>query len=90
LQAEGRRGLLTVSCRLAAPARLDVVVHNLAGRQVAVLTADRQCAPGLVTLQAAARGLAGQPLPPGAYLVSVTARQPDGRRLSLTAPLLLR
>lgn len=90
LQAEGSNGRgLRLTWRLAAASRVDVVMRNLAGRQVAVLAADREYAPGLAVLQTPARDRRGQALPPGRYTVSVTARGADGRSHSLIAPLSL-
>ena len=66
-----------VTYTLAAPADVDAVVLNLAGRVVARLAAGTQEA-GVQTLAWNGRNLAGSLAPAGTYLVQVTARGADG------------
>jgi hypothetical protein len=73
--SRGDRTQLIVS--LSAPATVEVVIYNLAGRPVASLRA-RDLPAGLGTLLWDGRSVAGTSVPAGGYLARVTARTADG------------
>lgn len=70
-----------IETNLCSPASVSVTIANLAGRTVAVL-ADRDLPAGASTLLWNRRSSAGTTVPPGQYLVRVTARTADGGQVS--------
>ena len=73
-------GTVELRSTLTADAELEVEVLNIAGRRVAVVCRSRQCQAGPVVLLWSARADSGTWLPPGSYLVRLTARAQDGQQ----------
>ena len=74
-QAAG--GTVEIRVRLLSAASLSLRVYNLAGRPVATLP-ETAAGVGERVLLWSARSDQGQHLPPGAYLLEITARSPEG------------
>jgi hypothetical protein len=76
--------------RLTTAASLSVDVVNIAGRPIRRLCTDRPCEAGQTTLLWDARSDAGTRVPPGRYLLRVTARAEGGAQSQTLATLVLR
>jgi hypothetical protein len=75
---------------LSAPARVHARALNIAGRPVATLCRDRDCAAGANRLLWNAMGDRGLPVPNGLYLIEVTAAAPDGTQSRAVAQVSFR
>jgi hypothetical protein len=72
-------GRVSLRCRLSQAAALMVRARNLAGRLVATVVAGLPCAAGESVLVWNRRSDQGTLLPPGTYLLEITARAPGGQ-----------
>lgn len=82
-------GSIAVTVTLAAPAQVQSELTNLAGRTVAAAPLG-DLAAGTTSLAMPSISTHGTRLPPGQYLLKLTAREPGGCRLSQLTPLALR
>lgn len=80
-------GRVEIRCRLAQAATVTVTVRNAAGRPVGTVVADLPCEVGERVLLWNRRGYSGTLLPPGTYLLEITARAPDGTAARRVLPL---
>lgn len=87
-QAPG--GNVEIRCRLLQPASLSLRVRNIAGRPVAMVLAEEPCGVGERVILWSRRGDRGTRLPPGLYLLEVTARSPQGDSVRRLMPVPLR
>jgi parallel beta-helix repeat protein len=81
---------LSLTYTLAAPAQVEVVVLNMAGRVIADLTPAGPQAAGLQSLPWTGRNLTGSLVPAGVYLLRVSARAPDGTQAQALTAVSLR
>ncbi|HOS92981.1 MAG TPA: FlgD immunoglobulin-like domain containing protein [Armatimonadota bacterium] len=79
-----------IAFALSAPAHVDAVVYNAAGRQVAQVLSDYAGVAGRNTISWNGRGTSGTALPAGQYRVQVTARSVDGGQTTATRMLSIR
>jgi M6 family metalloprotease-like protein len=84
--AQPLAGGASVTYALSAPADMEVVVLNIAGRLIAQLPAGPQEA-GVRTLQWNGRNQSGSLVPSGVYLIRLTARTPDGAQTQTVVAL---
>jgi hypothetical protein len=83
------RGGAEVLFTLSSPAEVSVTVLNLAGRPVATVCRGRPLGPGVQRLLWSGTSNQGTPVPSGAYVLTITARNSDGQQASATARLVL-
>ncbi|MHB8997358.1 MAG: Ig-like domain-containing protein [Armatimonadota bacterium] len=78
---------VAISFTLSNPANVNVIVSNLAGRQIAQV--GDECAAGANTLVWNGRGTSGVAVPSGNYLLTVEVAGPTGDRQRTILPLKL-
>jgi hypothetical protein len=77
-----------MSCTLTAPAAVDVVVRNIAGRVVKHVWTGRDAAAGDLDIVWTGRDDGGLLQPNGVYIAEVVARSPDnGEQIGLIRPI---
>ncbi len=82
-------GNVEVHCQMVSAGRISVEVLNIAGRVVATVATDRPVAAGSNTLLWNARSTHGTKVPPGRYLVRITAMAESGPQQQMMVPLWL-
>jgi len=79
-----------IAFALSAPASVDAVVYNAAGRRVARVLSDYAGVSGRNTISWNGRGTSGTALPAGQYRVQVTARSAEGGQTTAIRMLSIR
>jgi hypothetical protein len=85
-----RGGTYDIGFTLSADAAVTAQVLNVAGRRVADVAQGQQLARGRASLTWNGRSLTDTHVPPGTYLLRVTARTEDGEQASAVALLSVR
>jgi len=82
-------GNIEIRCQMMSASHIDVEVLNIAGRQVARVAADRPVEAGSNRLLWNGRSTRGTKVPPGRYLVRITAMSEPGPQQQMMVPLWL-
>ena len=72
---------------MLAAGHVAVEVLNIAGRVIATVVTDRPLEPGINILLWNARSRTGTKVPPGRYLVKLTATSQSGPQQQMIVPL---
>ena len=80
-------GNIEIRCQMLAAGHVAVDVLNIAGRVIATVVTDRPLEPGINILLWNGRSRTGTKVPPGRYLVRITATSQAGPRQQMIVPL---